>query len=1102
MNARVSRPVVLALFPAFILAALLVSDLSARTGPSAPKPPVPAIDCGNCDDGNPCTTDSCNIDDGTCVHTAVVCDDHNGCTTDSCSQTLGCVHTPRPDGADCSDGNPCTRDSCVAGTCISGPPTCDDNNACTVDACVGSGSTASCSHTFITCNDDGNACTDDSCNPASGCLFTPLNGVTCSDGNVCTLGDLCVQGQCVSGQPVVCNDGTLCTTDTCDPALGCRHAANTLACDDGSACTTGDLCAQGSCTGVSSCACEDADGDGYADCSVLGCDASGKVCGDCDDHDPAIHPGAAEVCNRRDDNCDGRTDEGSSRLWSQAQFTDPAGAPGAGFGSSVASIADVNHDGVADLVVGAPGTNTVNGSAAGSIVLLSGVDRSVLCRGTDPLGTSHARLGASVADVGDIDGDGIHDIAAGAPGAFNPPDPGPRGPLGEPVSGPVGKVILFSGADCSVIHSCTDSVYFTFRLPGGTAVFGSSQSYKALGTTVAGAGDLDHDGIPDLVAGDPQALTGPPGQPGGTFAVGRVVGLSGATCLPIFRLQGDGLLNGFGKLGAALAALKDIDGDGIPDIAVGNPENFSPLGQVWLISGSNHVFLRRLTDTSSHTLMGTSVAATSLDADGITDLMVGAPGDDTLATDSGAVVLFSGLGGPPLRRCTVPGSHAGDAVGTSVAMVADLDGDGVPEIAAGAPGVDVPPSGTDSGAVYVLSGATCALLATIPGDGATGGAKLGQVLTAAGDLDRDGFGEIAAGVPLDPPPAGNGSLRVLSAGVDCDGDGVTTQQGDCDDSDPARFPGNIEICDCKDNDCDGLIDEGGTCANSDPDGDGIVCGNDNCPFVDNPDQRDSDNDGVGDACDNCPVVANPNQADADGDLVGDACDNCPSVANAQQADGDLDGKGDLCDNCPAVANPAQDDSDHDGLGDACDNCPTISNASQADGDQDRIGDLCDNCPSVANAAQADQDRDRIGDACDNCPAVPNPTQVDADGDAIGDACDPCPLDPGTAQGGVCATPLVRSLVISTSSPAGKGSGLLTWTTTGEFDLDSFDVVTIDAQGRTTKLNGAPIPCQECTSGRGASYSVILAKHKSGKSLYVEVVHQGGATTIVGPANKN
>jgi hypothetical protein len=92
-------------------------------------------------------------------------------------------------------------------------------------------------------------------------------------------------------------------------------------------------------------------------------------------------------------------------------------------------------------------------------------------------------------------------------------------------------------------------------------------------------------------------------------------------------------------------------------------------------------------------------------------------------------------------------------------------------------------------------------------------------------------------------------------------------------------------------------------------------------------------------------------------------------------------------------------------------------------------------------------------------------------------------------------------VIDNTSRAGKGSGLLTWTTTGEFFVDHFNVVTLDAQGNVTRLNPSPIPCLECSSGRGASYSVILAKHKSGKSLYLEIVDTQGGTSHWGPAVK-
>jgi hypothetical protein len=203
-----------------------------------------------------------------------------------------------------------------------------------------------------------------------------------------------------------------------------------------------------------------------------------------------------------------------------------------------------------------------------------------------------------------------------------------------------------------------------------------------------------------------------------------------------------------------------------------------------------------------------------------------------------------------------------------------------------------------------------------------------------------------------------------------------------------------EACNATDDDCDGQIDEDGACdpclaAGPDADDDGRLDGAcDNCTDTANPDQADIDEDGVGDACDTCPADGNPNQADTDGDRVGDVCDNCREQPNADQADRDGDGVGDLCDGCPELAGGDTTDSDGDGVPDACDNCVDAPNADQANADDDAFGDLCDPCPQNPQGT-GDGDGDGLGDLCDPCPRLAGDA-ADRDRDGVGDACDNCP----------------------------------------------------------------------------------------------------------------
>ncbi|MCK6573175.1 thrombospondin type 3 repeat-containing protein [Myxococcota bacterium] len=210
-----------------------------------------------------------------------------------------------------------------------------------------------------------------------------------------------------------------------------------------------------------------------------------------------------------------------------------------------------------------------------------------------------------------------------------------------------------------------------------------------------------------------------------------------------------------------------------------------------------------------------------------------------------------------------------------------------------------------------------------------------------------------------------------------------------------------ETCNASDDDCDGQIDEDGACdpclaAGPDADGDGRLDGMcDNCAAVANPDQADVDEDGVGDACDTCPSAGNPLQTDSDGDSVGDVCDNCREQPNADQADADGDGVGDACDGCPALAGGDGGDQDGDGVPDACDICPDVADAAQTNTDGDAFGDACDPCPRNPQGT-GDADGDGLGDVCDPCPRVAG-DGADADADGLGDACDNCPRTPNADQ---------------------------------------------------------------------------------------------------------
>ena len=218
-----------------------------------------------CDDGDPCTTiDMCFV--GACQGHAPItlCDDGNDCTADTCSSVDGsCVHQPFTGGSCQADDLCATSGSCDAGVCIpSGEKVCDDMNFCTIDLC---NALTGCYHLpnqspccigAVSACDDSNPCTDDSCDPETGDCSYQFNVADCDDQNACTSGDACIDGNCV-GTTVECLDADPCTADSCDPASGCVFAPSSgEPCDDGQECSTGDVCVDGQCVGdLTGCVC-------------------------------------------------------------------------------------------------------------------------------------------------------------------------------------------------------------------------------------------------------------------------------------------------------------------------------------------------------------------------------------------------------------------------------------------------------------------------------------------------------------------------------------------------------------------------------------------------------------------------------------------------------------------------------------------------------------------------------------------------------------------------------------------------------------------------------------------------------------------------------
>lgn len=300
-------------------------------------------------------------------------------------------------------------------------------------------------------------------------------------------------------------------------------------------------------------------------------------------------------------------------------------------------------------------------------------------------------LGHGLASPLDINGDGVADVAAGAPFSSS-------GSTEQ-----TGSVYAWSGANC-----------------GRLLEWQGSDELALFGHAIATLPDVDSDGLADVVAAAPNHVGG-----------GVVVARSPISGRFLWSLTGTG------RLGSSLVLAGDHDGDTIEDVFAGEPG--SETGRAVLVSGGSGAVIQTYEGGSSS--FGQCVAGIDdQDGDGRRDLLVGAPFEESAGTASGAAFVVSTASGATLLALV--GEDTGARFGEALANVPDLDDDGLEDVAVGAPYTNAP---GQIGQVYVFSSATGALLHRLVGT--QPGAIYGRMIARVLDVDGDGTDDLAIGAP-------------------------------------------------------------------------------------------------------------------------------------------------------------------------------------------------------------------------------------------------------------------------------------------------------------------------------------------------------------------
>jgi len=540
---------------------------------------------------------------------------------------------------------------------------------------------------------------------------------------------------------------------------------------------------------------EDLDGDTYGSANQVDqCTAPPDwvaVTGDCNDGDPTVNPDGIEICNNADDDCDLEIDNEvapeDQLTWYFDFDTDNYGDDNVSMTGCLADPGYIAASGDCD-------DNNNGIHPAATEICADGIDQNCDSLGCGLEGDlwpvdadqrvqgviTDSFLGWSVA-AGDLDNDGIPDIAMGGIYANIPGDGGGlvsvhRGRLGigwgaadlelygQDTAGELGFALLVGDIDGDTIDDLVASepggegaVYINYGplsvigpMVGDVVVAGNALNGSDLGSSLA-MDDFDNDGGGDLLIGSPEY-----GGAGSVFLVS-----SPSSDVNVNAADTELVADAIGDLaGQSIATAGDVTGDSVADIVIGAPGVNGSAGAIYFLRGPlvpgsfslSSVADSQLTGVGPSSSLGEQVGGADLNGDGYPDLVASSPLANGLI---GQAYVFNGPWIPAsgavdaLASAQIDGLQVGDQVGHSL-TTGDFDGDGIWDVALGHYAAEDQVNLVDSGVVWLFYGPVSGALDLSDAQATLAGESDLDLFGASlhgSDLNLDGYDDLIVGTP-------------------------------------------------------------------------------------------------------------------------------------------------------------------------------------------------------------------------------------------------------------------------------------------------------------------------------------------------------------------